>query len=229
MRARIQGALRRLERMVSFWLPHKQGVVYWEERAARLGRRAVIDVGHGEEEFEDVTRMQEEQLFPRLGALLTGAEATLLDFGCGPGRFAPGLAELSGAHVVAVDPIAALLELAPAHPHVEYRRLAQRRIPLDDGVADVVWICLVLGGITQAAELAETLEEIDRVLGAEGLLFLVENTEQARDGPHWVQRPVDAYRELLDFVDLEHLGEYRDLDAVVSILAGRRKGAGRRG
>ena len=38
----------------------------WNERAARYGVRGVLNIGHREEEVEEVTQMQKEKIFPHL-------------------------------------------------------------------------------------------------------------------------------------------------------------------
>ena len=82
-----------------------------------------------------------------------------------------------------VDPVAHLLDLAPEHPAVEYRTMVPGRIPLEDGAADVVWVCLVLGGITERRVLAATVHEIERVLRPGGVLLLAECTNRRADAP----------------------------------------------
>ncbi len=49
---------------------------------------------HSEEEVAAHTCFQKDRLFPVLRDQLTGGERTILDFGCGPGRFTPDLAQM---------------------------------------------------------------------------------------------------------------------------------------
>jgi SAM-dependent methyltransferase len=201
----------------------RQGTLleYWEERAREFGPRAVLDMRHKPEEAEEVTRQQQQCLFPLLKQRLTGAERTVLDFGCGPGRFTGALADLIGGRAIGVDPIQTFLEMAPAHPRVEYRPLSAGRVPLEDEAADVVWVCLVLGGVPDG-ELPATVAEIRRVLKAGGLLFLVENTQVGVRSPHWTPRSINDYQALFLFLVLDHLDDYHDLGQRVSIFAGRK-------
>jgi hypothetical protein len=122
-----------------------------------------------------------------------------------------------------VDPVRELLELAPAEPSVEYRVMLPGRIPGADGCFDVVWVCLVLGGIVLPTLLYETVRELERVLAANGLLFLVENTSRKEDRRHWVFRSRDEYASLFRSVDLRLVGHYEDLGEEISVLAGRRR------
>jgi SAM-dependent methyltransferase len=200
--------------------------LYWQRRVRRHGARAVFNLGYEPEQLDAVTRRQKEILFPLLRQQLRGDEGTLLDLGCGPGRFTVALAELFGGRAIGVDPMRELLDLAPAHAAVEYRvQKSPGRIPLADKSIDVVWVCLVLGVITNETELQSTIAEIKRVLRPNGLLFLVENTA-AKPAARQIQyRSVERYRELLPFARLQHLSDYEDLGEPISILAGRVSGA----
>lgn len=193
---------------------------YWERRARRHGRRSVLHIAHGDDEYEPITTWQKSILFPLLQAQLNGSERVVLDFGCGPGRFTPGLAHLVGGRAIGVDPIAALLELAPADPQVEYRLLRHGRIPVADRSVNVLWICLVLG-VIRGRKLNHTLLELRRVVAPGALVFLVENTSPMPSLKRIEFRSVAEYAKLLDFAQLRHLHDYEDLGETISVLAGR--------
>lgn len=193
---------------------------YWDRRARRHGRRSVLNIAHTDAEYEHITTWQKSILFPLLQAQLNGTEQLVLDFGCGPGRFTPGLAHLVGGRAIGVDPTAALLELAPADPQVEYRLLRRGRIPLADHSVDVLWICLVLG-VIRGRKLHQTLQELRRVAAPGGLVFLVENTSAKPARKQIEYRSVADYTKLLDFAQLRHLHDYEDLGETISVLAGR--------
>jgi len=217
-------AMRRLKKLallvLSWFSPQESLLSYWEKRARTFGPRAVLDLRHKPEETDEVTRQQQARLLPLLKQSLTGDECTVLDFGCGPGRFTGALADLIGGRAIGVDPIQVFLEIAPAHPRVEYRRLSDGRIPLSDGAVDVAWVCLVLGGIPDR-DLSTTAAELRRVLKAGGLLFLVENT-QGQSSPHWASRTAAEYRALFPSIPLVHLDDYHDFNERISIFAGRK-------
>jgi SAM-dependent methyltransferase len=196
-------------------------LTYWEERARRHGARAVLNLGHPEHESDAVTCRQAEEIFPHLLRWLAGDERIALDFGCGPGRFTGRLADAIRGRAIGVDPIRALIELAPRGPGVDYLVSDGRRIPLGDASVDLAWVCLVLGGIPNA-RLAETAAEIYRVLRPGGLLFLVENTSAKASFPHWAFRPVASYQRLFPGAGLTHLHDYDDLGERISVLAGRK-------
>jgi ubiquinone/menaquinone biosynthesis C-methylase UbiE len=181
-----------------------------------------VNLAHSGEQLEDLTHRQVAELFPHFRRQLRGDERMVLDFGCGPGRFTGPLAEATGGRVIGVDPMRELLDLAPRRPGIEYVLSDGRRIPLADTSIDVVWCCLVLGGLSDA-KVVDTVSEFERVLRQGGLIFLVENTAAKPDCPHWRFRPVELYQALIPFAPLTHLHDYDDLGERISVLAGRKK------
>jgi ubiquinone/menaquinone biosynthesis C-methylase UbiE len=222
IRTRLRGLFNRLNLKKS--VPPGSGLNYWEQRHKKYGVRSILNLGHTEEEVDAVTRMQKAKLFPLLAKQLNGHEKMILDFGCGPGRFTADLAEMIQGRAVGVDPSEYLLSLTPENSHVEYRRMEEGVIPLEDASADVVWICLVLSIIIDEQVLRQTLGEFDRVLKADGLLFLVANTAEREDMAHIKFRSVSEYQEAFANVDLRLISEYDDLGERISIMAGRRRG-----
>ncbi|MGH9487576.1 MAG: class I SAM-dependent methyltransferase [Terriglobales bacterium] len=108
--------------------------------------------------------------------LRLGTGRRVLDLGSGTGKFLPRL-EASGAHVVAVEPVAAMCaELAAGHPGVNLVRSAATHIPLRDGCADAVTCAQSFHWFASA----EALEEIRRVLRPGGWLGLVWNMRDER-------------------------------------------------
>lgn len=218
MKGLLKRALRRIRRLI---LREPIEIEAWRRRAEQLNARAVFNAGHSNAELEQVTERQKLELYPRLRGLLSGRERLVLDLGCGTGRFSADLATLVSGRVVAVDPIQKLLDLAPRHAAVEYRKMRAGRIPVSTGSVDLVWICLVLGGIRGAA-LDATREEIVRVLKADGLVFMAENTTPAKNSGLWSFRTIEEYATMIPGVELDCLGHYEDLGERISIFAGRR-------
>lgn len=198
------------------------GISYWEERARKLGARAVCNIGHDDSEFNAVTERQLSALLPLLDQQLCGQEKLAVDFGCGSGRFTRHLADRVKDRVVAVDPIASLIALAPRHERVEYHLLCDGRIPVSDAAADIVWVCLVLGTITGRDALKHSVNEIERVLAPGGLLFLVENTAPKKKVRHFHFRTQAQYESLFANVPLQVRGAYEDLGETITMFAGRR-------
>lgn len=198
------------------------GISYWEERARKLGARAVCNIGHDDSEFNAVTERQLSTLLPLLDQQLCGEEKLAVDFGCGSGRFTLHLADRVKDRVVAVDPVASLIALAPPHERVEYHLLGDGRIPVSDASADIVWVCLVLGTITDRDALTRSVNEIERVLAPGGLLFLVENTVPKKNVRHFHFRTQAQYESLFASVPLQVSGAYEDLGETITVFAGRR-------
>jgi len=196
---------------------------YWEQRAREYGQRAVLNLGHSEEDMSAVTRTQKEVIFPFFKQSLAGNENLVLDFGCGPGRFTRDLASIVGGYAIGVDPVQYFIRVAPESENTEYRLLQNNIINIDDAFVDVVWVCLVFGGITDEQQLCKTLSEIDRVLKKGGLLFLIENTSDKYSGDYWKFRSVEKYRNLCSFANLKHLWDYFDLGERISIMSGRKQ------
>ena len=198
---------------------------YWNARAARFGRRAVMDLRYGDADYDAVTHRQwDQQLLPRLQPLLNGDDALAIDYGCGPGRLTAHLAAAMpaavGGRAIGLDPTPALLALAPQSAQVSYEQIREGRCSLSDHCADVVFICLVLGGLRDQP-LHDALREIRRLLRPGGLLFLTESTSDFPNPAHWTYRTVDEYVQLIDFADLRHIADYEDLGERMAIMAGR--------
>jgi SAM-dependent methyltransferase len=196
-------------------------IEFWQDRAIKYGRRSVLNMGHSEEEFEIVTNYQKDKLFPLLKSQLSNWEKLVLDFGCGPGRFTVGLAQLVNGEAIGVDITPQLLALAPEYPAVSYYCISPAKIPFEDASFDVVWACLVLGGIPDR-ELSNTIIEIERLLKPNGLFFFVENTANESNTSHWFFRDTAAYIRIAKFCNPKILGSYEDLGQTISIFAGRK-------
>jgi SAM-dependent methyltransferase len=195
---------------------------YWEDRARRFGVRAVYDLGHREEELAAVTVQQEQFLFPLLKRELNGSERQGLDFGCGPGRFSPGLAAAFGGHVWAVDPIESFINKTKANDRVTYQTFDGQTLPFEKEFFDVVWVCLVLGGLNEHL-LPQAASELTRVLKPGGLLFLVEDSTSGKaEARHWHARSVAVYQAVFPEIALREVGHYYDLGERISVMAGRK-------
>lgn len=197
---------------------------WWEERARRRGARAVYNSGHAADDLPRIDQKQKEILYPILQSRLRGDERVVLDFGCGPGRFTPDLAQLVRGRAIGVDPVQSLLDAAPRGQGTEYRLVRQGRLPLRDDSVDVVWICLVLTCIADARAVREAVAEVERVLRPGGLVFLVENTAPKKNLRHIAFRSIDEYRALFPFAPLQHERDYEDRGEPISILWGRKRG-----
>ncbi len=197
----------------------------WDRRAREFGARAVFNLAHGDDQLGQVTELQRRTIYPHLREALRGNERLALDFGCGPGRFTADLAKMIGGRAIGVDTTRAFIEMAPRSPSVEYQVMTAGRIPAADGEVDLLWICLVMGGIVDNLLLQQSIRELDRVLRPDGLLVVVENTSERDDAPHWKFRSVAEYQRLFDFARLEHKADYEDVSERISVLIGRKNAA----
>jgi SAM-dependent methyltransferase len=214
--------LQKIKRIISEYIISRPVLSYWKKRAKQYGRWAVLNISHSEEELEAVTQMQKEKMFPFLKQELKGDEKIILDLGCGPGRFTPDLAKIIQGKAVGVDPIKDFIDMAPRSGNVTYRLMKESVIPLDENSVDVVWICLVLGGIINERVLRNVVSEVNRILKNGGLIMLIENTSEKKDQEYWKFRSVAFYQSLFEFAKLKHFSDYYDLGERISIMAGRK-------
>lgn len=198
-------------------------IKYWEERAKNYGELSVLNLNHKREEMQAVKDFQIKIIFPLLKRALNGSEKSVLDFGCGPGRFTIELAEVITGKAVGVDPIEHLIQLAPKNENVSYKKITNNTIPANDKSFDIVWICLVLGGLVSRRQLNRTVKEINRIANDNALLFLVENTTSKKNNLSWKYRSIERYIHLFKNFGLVHLADYDDLGERNSIFAGRKK------
>lgn len=194
---------------------------YWRSRAKQYGRCSVLHAAHKEEDFEPVTDRQKAVLFPLLKSELNGSESNVLDFGCGPGRFTSDLAKLIGGTAIGVDITPELLDLAPLSPSISYQRMEMGILPFPNAFFDIVWSCLVLGGIPDR-QIGRSIAEIDRVLRPGGLFFYTENTAKVANADYWFFRDEEAYIRLAGFCNPRRLGAYDDMGQTITVFAGRK-------
>jgi ubiquinone/menaquinone biosynthesis C-methylase UbiE len=195
---------------------------YWKKRARRYGRRSVLDLTHPASDFDLVTESQRKTLLPLLEKQLLGSEKTILDFGCGPGRFTGALADLIDGHATGVDITEELIDLAPPAPGVAYLHIGAGKLPFPDASFDIAWSCLVLGGISDD-HLCEALAEIRRVLAPGGLFFFIENTASTNSAKYyWFYRDESTYINLADFCAPTVVGRYYDLGQRITVFCGRK-------
>lgn len=199
-------------------------VIPWDDRADKLGAYSVIDTTHSPEEYEYVTRRQKEIIYPLFKGLLKPSDRLVLDYGCGPGRFTADLASMVHGEAVGVDVTAKLIEIAPRQSGVTF--ICSQDFFAEHPIKfDVIWVCLVLGGIPMPA-LSRNAIELTGALKDDGLLFLVESTAEAStQNVAWKKRTVAELQGLFPEIALERIGFYYDAGQEISILAGRKRAA----
>jgi SAM-dependent methyltransferase len=97
---------------------------------------------------------------------------TVLDLGCGTGRFSTLIADRFGATVVGIDPSLAMLHTAGRHAqrgNVQYAAAHAERLPLAAASCDVAWLSQVVHHIRDRKACAA---ELHRVLRAKGVALI---------------------------------------------------------
>src|SRR6185437_11109148 len=93
---------------------------------------------------------------------------TILDLGCGTGRFSEALATYFDADVIGIDPSAKMLEQAQAkrlNTRVRYEAGRGEAMPLPDSTVDLIFISMVFHHF---ADPVKTAAECRRVLREKG-------------------------------------------------------------
>lgn len=194
----------------------------WNANAAEHGAYSVIDGRHPPSDYDYVTKRTKEIIYPLVQEQLDGTEQTLLDFGCGPGRFTGDLAEMIDGRAIGVDVTKKLIEIAAPHPRVHF--LYSESIFDEDLITsfDVVFIFCVLGGINNN-ELTEIANNLLEVLNDDGLLFIIESTAPAAVKDTWRIFTSDQIIRLFPGVDLRPIGVFHDANQERTVFCGRKQ------
>ena len=102
--------------------------------------------------------------------------ATILDVGCGTGRFSSALSERFGARLIGVDPSTLMLaeaRKAIREPNIGFVRGNAERLPLDGGIGDLLYLSMVYHHLTDRDRAAD---EFRRVLRPGGRLCIRNST-----------------------------------------------------
>jgi len=103
---------------------------------------------------------------------------TILDLGCGTGRFSEALAIHFHAEVIGIDPSTKMLEQARSKPHdlrVRYEPGCGESIPLPDNSVDLVFMSMIFHHLENPSLMAL---ECRRVLRENGIAFLRAGTRE---------------------------------------------------
>lgn len=156
-------------------------VTMWDERATRFQHRSVGYYRWNETRFQEETERWWERLYVPFLKLSGNQVRSILDFGCGVGRFSVRLASC-GLDVTGVDISLRMLHLAYITEASRIKLLQispSAPLPFASGVFDALWICTVLQHIHEG-RFTKTVQELHRVLHQGGLLLICENTEQSK-------------------------------------------------
>jgi ubiquinone/menaquinone biosynthesis C-methylase UbiE len=102
---------------------------------------------------------------------------SIVDLGCGTGRFTSMLVDRSSARVIGIDPALAMLAECDAarDPRVRVLAAAAETLPLRSGSVDVVFLSMVYHHL---ASVPQAIDELRRVLGSDGHVAVRNTTRE---------------------------------------------------
>lgn len=112
---------------------------------------------------------------------------TIIDLGCGTGRFTEALSDHFSARVYGIDPSRKMLTTAKqsiSAPLIGFAQGSAEYIPLADGVADLVFLSMVYHHIQDKGE---AVREFKRVLRAGASLCIRTSTQESLDSYLWLR------------------------------------------
>lgn len=128
---------------------------------------------------------------------------TLLDFGCGVGRFSSFLSPIV-KDIYGVDTSIEMINVANDNKNselsnVHYFNITSQKLPLEDQTINKIFSIWVMGHINDD-DLRVTIKEMNRVLDSNGELFLFEQVRKVRQvfGEVHIQRTSDEYIRLIE-------------------------------
>ena len=130
----------------------------YRELLKKYGKNAVIDSRHQKQDFEYVTKKQKEILFPILNKLVKKKIHSVLDFGCGVGRFTKDLGNFFNCNILGVDTSRDLIDLCQVDEKVKFLCVDKYCSQVKDKF-DLVFIAQVINGISdnEVIELSKIL------------------------------------------------------------------------
>jgi ubiquinone/menaquinone biosynthesis C-methylase UbiE len=133
----------------------------------------------------------------RIAAALAGRDiATIIDLGCGTGRFSGALAQRFAAEVIGVDPSQKMLAQATAKaiPGVRFVRGAGERIPCGDASVDLIFASMAFHHFAAPHEVARECRRALRPAGA----VCIRNSLREHGSPYEAYFP--NYRAALEIL-----------------------------
>ena len=192
----------------------------YRELLKKYGKNAVIDSRHQKKDFEYVTKKQKEILFPILNKLVKKKIHSVLDFGCGVGRFTKDLGNLFNCNVLGVDTSRDLIDLCQIDEKVKFLCVDKNCSQVEDKF-DLVFIAQVINGISdnEVIELSKILTE---KINDGGFLFLIETTSKKNIEAKWRARTKEKIISFFPKIKLKYVSQYIDIDREVSIFFGHK-------
>ena len=110
--------------------------------------------------------------------------ATILDLGCGTGRFSTALRQAFSCRVIGVEPSAAMLRVARVKEDIVWLQGQAENLPLSDGAVDLVFMSQVFHHLVDSRT---ALSEIRRVLKPGGLLAIRNGMREENEKLKWLE------------------------------------------
>lgn len=169
--------------------------IYWPQRLKEEGPRYVGKRGMTEAEVHQ----QGEKFWAALSPFIPAkSDGTVLDFGCGTGRFAIKLAERYKQYI-GVDIAGRAFEYAPTGPNIRYQELIYDGIDLPTKSIDAVVAVTVLQHITDDDELRRWVKEIRRISKSKGMIYIIDGMYKDFTRPHVRTRRREFYQVLFKY------------------------------
>jgi len=133
---------------------------------------------YSEAEIYDIFSRREDapaKIFKAILPIIQGK--TVLDLGCGTGKYAALFAEHT-KKIFALDASAKEIDIARKRiyfKNIDFIVADARKIPLKDKSVDIIFSAWVLGTIADDSHKAMVVEEMERVLKPGGEIYLIEN------------------------------------------------------
>jgi ubiquinone/menaquinone biosynthesis C-methylase UbiE len=125
---------------------------------------------------------------------------SLIDLGCGTGRFTVPLAEQLGLPVIGIDPSQRMLREAKENtrtPRITYREGSAESIPLDTNTGALIFMS---NAIHHVKNLDQALREMARVLQPRGIVFLRNYSRENLESLYYLQFFPEAIRISVEMV-----------------------------
>ena len=96
--------------------------------------------------------------------------STIIDLGCGTGRFTAALSDQFDANVIGIDPsLKMLVQAREKHKNISFKQASAEQLPLSDDFADMMFMSMVFHHISNHEK---SVRECHRVLRPGGVVFI---------------------------------------------------------
>ena len=185
-----------------------KAVNYWRQRAKSFGPNGVYNLSLNEHEKKEITELQFSIISKIMLSFKTQGFRKVLDYGCGPGRFTKLLSEVTASKVIGVDIVPEFINYAKMNDEFnDYKLLQKNTIPVLTKSIDVIFICLVLGALTEN-EIKKMKRELIRVSISCPKILIIENTTEGLKSNHWNYRKIEFYENLFSEFNLKATDSY---------------------